>query len=380
MKTLSRRLTPKNLGPAGIVWPKPISELETMPLFAYGASYEAADLQCTALNRALLKLQGRHRMGTLTNNALSGSGVDSMAIRALGNTATKWVAGTKGLIYFNPIHNSLFGGGFTSAKAIAAITNGVHACLCAFASSSKVESGVATKTGTWSSDSNSSWSGGNAALTSTTGDTIDFTVVVNATGTVDIIVNAIDSASAVGIAFPPSPFTVWVDGVQVGGTRTESDQAYDTIVSVENNGIGRYAVTLTGLTAASHTIRVKKEAGAGTTYLWVDQVLVRSLPSVATPVVMFKMPKLDWAVITAYGFATITDSELAAANAMLDAEAAQFSNVILVDPTQGWDYTKHIGAADGIHPNDRGMALYTSKTEQAIIRELGWRTGLHTGV
>lgn len=349
-----------------------------MPLYVYGASYEAGDIYCTPGGRAVARLAGRHRMGTVTNNALGGSGTDSMAIRALGNAATKWVSGTKALVYVDPAANSFFWGGFTTALAQAAIVNNIHALFAAFASASRVESAAATKTGAgWTQSANAAWSGGNVAVTPTTGDTIDYTVTVNATGIVDVIMAGVDPA----YFFPGGPFTIYVDGVQYGGTYQTSGQAQDTGSTTENDGSGRYAITLTGLTPGVRVIRVKKEAQAGATnYLWSDSVLVRSLTP--PPVVALKLPALDWVSIQAtwgYGGHTVTAAELAAVNAALDVEAALFPNVIVVDPGRGFDYSTMVGP-DFLHPNDKGMAHYCNEVEKALQAALGWRPGLHTGV
>lgn len=376
MKTLLRPPTqPSKFGPAD-TFVRPMRQLEGLPIFAYGASYESTDSQGVTNGRAVQRLKDRHRMGALTNHALAGSGIDSMAKRVLGNGTPKWTSPTKGLVWFNPAGNSLFNGGYISAAAIAAIQTNTHACLCTFASASRVESSAATKSAGWTTASNAGYSGGSVSWTTTTDATIDYTVAVNATGIVDVVVHSIGSNSVFWGTFPGSPFTIWVDGVQYGGTYYTYDHNLDT-ANAESDGIGRLAVTLTGLTPGNRVIRVKKESGGGATYLYSDCVLVRA----TTPptVLLFKQAKLDWAYLATLTGLTLTDAEVLAANAWWDEEAARFLNVIPVDIWDGFDHARMLGA-DKTHPNDLGQLHYVTKAEQALRARMGWNLGTHTGV
>lgn len=356
-----------------------IPQLEQQACIAYGHSYLQANFQNTVGCRYIDRLVSRARMKTpFTNNALAGSDLGSAALRANGNTATKFTPG-KQFVLVDALFNQLSFGGFITAPAKAAFANGARSLLACLSSSSKVEDSAMTKNGpggvgagSWSTDTLSNWSGGTMSYTSTVGDQIKANVTVTAAGKVDVWLLCSD----VAWPLPQGNFSIYVDGVKVI-SGTGASQWLDT-GAAENLGYGPMVVTLSGLTAGVHEIKVIKDAGPGVTNLSVDCFLVRS--ATPPPIAFLKMPVYNYASYSAaYGYLT-TDAERVQMNLLMDQIcASEFPNVITIDPSVVWDATTMAGA-DAVHPNDHGHSALADLYEQILAQYLPWTPGLHTGV
>lgn len=358
--------------PTAKALPRNGQALELQPIYAYGDSYIASDGSGTAGNKYVERIRSYFRMGALTNHGAGGIEMSAVARRINGNTATKWVPGTKGLVVISS-GNQLHYTGFTSAPAIAALTNALRSALAGVSCASKVDSVAMTKVGTWSLTSNSAYNAGSIAWSTTDGDYAEASVTVNATGKVDVVLMASDAAWA----FSGSAFEIRVDGILVH-TGTMESQNVKTVATEAGDG-APMVVTLSGLTPGARMIRITKIASTGTKYLYVDAFMVRSLTP--PPVLLFTMPRYNWASMLAtwpaYAY-TMTDAELYAANAMFRSVAAEFPNVYVAETEPGFEHATMV-PVDNLHLGDKGQAHFAA-AGIAAAKAIPFSPGLNTGV
>ncbi len=336
--------------------------IEGVSWYAYGHSYLAADSRNSVGSRYITRLQQTHLPGSLANRAVGGNYMQSTSNLVVGNGASTWVVGGKGLVIVDATANDILWHG-TSAVQRVGYEHTLRAVLATLSAGQRIEETDAgwTYTGTWTAvGTNANLSGGNANLSPGTASNEQVTRTFTGTECTLMTVG-FDATTNHDVG------ELVIDGTVVASQDTGG---------VCNAGAINYInlpIRVTSLASGSHTlIWRRKNTRAGN--IWLDSLL---LPSAAPPtIVVVKQPYLTTAGYTAGGIGSPgNDATVDQYNAIISRVAAEFSNAMVADPTVGWDKTTMWGS-DGYHPNDRGMAHYAAAIETALSATT-WRHGLN---
>jgi hypothetical protein len=154
------------------------------------------------------------------------------------------------------------------------------------------------------------------------------------------------------------------DGASLIGTVVTDAKSYNTTLRASG---GRAPVVwkVPGTTARTLRVTAKPPTGySGVFYALVDAML----PQSTTPPLVVLVKPVQVLASTHNKPALLTYLRT-----VPDTVAAEFSNVIVVDPATGWDPTTMLGA-DLLHPNELGQEFLANKVVAAIKTEMLRRT------
>lgn len=337
-------------------------------LWVYGDSGAVIPgFKCTAGQEWMFLVQRALQTGAINSYAIGGSDAIGVAIHVLGTgmggtglpalaVGSKWDGTRRGICF---VHTGVNDAAAYTDRTLTpgvpvaldancqnGLTGAFRAILATLSSASRIEVETGTLTGTWSTQSSSSYSNGSVRRTSTVGDKVDLAgVVFPASGRVHLVLNAYDLSVAT-----MANIQVKVDGTVVktiaGSTLTmRAEKTNATPTSIV------YAPAAVEIDAAagSHTVTLTHAGNAGE-FMELDCLLVPS----PTPPPIF-VPQEWMPISVAGGFTTGAITTLAANKAVLDLlyqqVCAEFPNVCYVP--LGVNDTNGLGN-DGLHPNDRG--------------------------
>lgn len=326
----------------------PSGTMEGTAVYAYGHSYVASDFfgqgpQQRYINRAAARLNFQ-----AINRAASGWRMMDTALDAIGSRypGRTWAPGTKGVVVLDCTLNDASSQG-TAAAALAGYRHALRAFANFVSCETVIDSSAAgwTVNGAESTNLSSDYYGGsNRSIT--TGATTTWSRTF--TGT-EITVGMFGIATAAG------EFDILIDGT-VRATVNCAAQCTASTVSGITRDYVPLTVRISGLTNASHTLLIRPKNGVAATGLgpFLDWVGFRS----ATPpriVVVKCVPVPD----------TSKDAAIAAYNAIIDEVAAEFPNMVVVDPSVGWNRATMIGS-DGVHLSAAGNAHLAAVLTRAL--------------
>lgn len=335
-----------------------------VPVWAYGHSFvEGTSQQRNPWVARLPRLTG---CATVTNRGIGGNCIaQTMNNFHAGYGATGWTSNTRGLVIFETMINDARLLGLSGVA-----TWKKQATLLALVARSAAYAEQTTGTfggGSWFAQAAAQnlARGGTIGLATTPGNYVEFTV----SGYTEyaLVVGQLKSGFSSGASY-----SVTVDGSahSTGSQATGSDGP--PAANTQNYALVPHR--LTGLSTASHTIRITHTGGSGD-QMYVDGIY--SISSSAPPTVLFVGdPYLaNWTTNSPYNVGSD-----AAADAYLTAAAevaALFpaGHVVVADARVGWDAATMLGA-DGVHPNDRG-AGHIAGVVAKVMRRLDYRAGLH---
>ncbi len=284
---------------------------------------------------------------SLSNYAVAGTGIYSAT--SLANQ------------YINPSHtalqttmagfNDLRRGG-SNPLTFRKIINGLKAQWLNHFMSSYIGAGETagsiTTSGTWAGYSPQVVGGKavNGIYTATSGAYIEYTF----TGTgVGVGLIAFDSANQSG-----ARFLVSIDGVSQSGYFSENQQTDGISDGTNNNQRGQMAIIFTGLTNASHTIRLTSDQS--TNIFAIDYFALIASQSQYPPLVFFTPPKMNgtgYAIAPANATDVIMDSAASKMDSLVNALPSGYP-VYLVQTNDFYNVATGLGG-DNIHPNDVGQ-------------------------
>src|SRR5882724_82203 len=351
---------------------------EVSPLYIYGHSFTAAvGLQCTSGNEFFRRVQTHMAMSAITTYGISSSRTienyhDVIAATFAGASAgSTWNGTRKGWTLLDCVTNDAFNFDVSSGTATAqALTAGAQEAykraldgyLTVISSSDRVESSAGTTSGTWTTGSSATYSGGSILRTIVQNSYVDIVATATAAGELDVVTFVVAGA------------TNGTMDVSVDGTVVQTISSWPTVDGVVTRRSGNtvtaipYIVKLTGLSAGSHTIRVKK-TDATSNFIYVDCVLIKSASPVPAIILRDPLPNTTGSNgATTSGNRPIIVSNMPLLDALITSTAANYPNAIIIDP--GLSNPADIGVTDGIHPNDRGMR----KMADAIV------AGIHDSI
>jgi hypothetical protein len=148
-------------------------------LYAYGSSFVVGGNNSTLAASFVNRVNTLGQFASVSNRGLSGATVVENAFDALTGAHTGvpiWTPGTKGIVIVDAVINSIQLWG-NDARGIAAAGNALRTLCALIRSSSKVESSDASfaYTGTWTTNTLSVFSGGDAKATTVAGSYVDVT-------------------------------------------------------------------------------------------------------------------------------------------------------------------------------------------------------------
>ncbi len=294
---------------------------------------------------------------THTNRAISGAGIKSVTTRFLAWMNTLHDSMSTVMIGFNDIHSNNINGA-TGFKTKNMLYNGLNTVfanhfLKSWLSASDA-TGPVTRHGSWTTGYQDSRNGqkgtNNCAYTSTTNDSIKYTAV-DSTFVIGLIGGDGSAGASIG-----STFQVYVDNV-LTQTLTTNNQADNVLsLSPDNADGGRergpMAVIISGLTYASHTIKVVKSGATG--FLIMNYFGNLRSAANAPPFVLFHIP---W--MKAAGYATTGNSSTVKTdtmNAKYDSLRATWpvAYPVYVVRTNNFYDTTTGTSPDNVHPNNTG--------------------------
>lgn len=341
-----------------------------VPLTVYGHSFTTSPGQkCTSGAEFFKVLTTNLRLFNWTTYGVSGHRLIEQAYAAIGGaflgaSASAVVPAAPGGIYiidalFNDYVNPATAGSFTpsalSTGQITGICNSLTAMLCLMSGAGRAEQPTAAPAG-WSvstSGTSGAYSGGQCLYGNTAAAAVTDTPTVPASGTLWALSYQNDPTNAAQATAVDS-----IGGTTVGTFNAATAPAYASLRSGDQAVTYTSAPVITTLTncpVGAQTVTLTKDNTAG--YFdpdcliipWTTPplilVVLDPLPITGTPATapVFNSPEL----------ATISANKTALDTAIKNTCAA-WSNVVVLDtsamPTSSHSY------ADGIHPNDRGMA------------------------
>lgn len=329
--------------------------IEKMPVYAYGHSWIASDLQSTAGARWTDRITSRLRLGTFTNRAVQGSSLQDIANHVIGSgDGAPWVPGTKGIIFLQGGALELNGSGLSVAgtRKLRSIEENLRAAILRIQSGTVEEirgaTGWTISAGWTESLTQTQASGGNHSYTTTQGSEVHKnlaagTYIVNLRG----LPGTASGGSAGGIA-----------EILVGGTVVHTVNT-DEATWDDNTIIPGHISRLIVIPSGGAELRIQKsDVTAG--FVIVDSVS----PLLSTPPEIF----LNREVIG-------TQADNNQLQSTIDNTIAGLSHITSINLTDGWSSSTMMGS-DGVHPNDRGQAFIALEVEKALL-DLDWYTGLH---
>lgn len=239
----------------------------------------------------------------------------------------------------------------------------VAAVLALLGASSRVEAAAGTVTGTgWTRGAylpNNAASEGFYDSTNIQGDYADIPVTITASDSGVVYLMAIAHG-----AVTSSDTEIYVDGVLNQTVTYPVGNGWENCQSGRSGLIvsGWRPTRIEGLTVGAHTIRVK--CASASAYLFIDCVLIQSA---APPVIVYyrdQPPVAGRGGITPAMVSTWADNK-----ALCDVQTApvfaKFRNVKIIDHAEYLDASS-VDTADGLHPNDKGMARIAEATRRAL--------------
>lgn len=321
--------------------------------YMYGNSWLAvANYSATQYPIRLTTKLGLASMG---NKATSGYRMQDTASVAVKAGANQWTAGTKGVVVVGDLLNNLIEADDAVNRATA--LESCRALVAVLQASSRVEQTAFTYSTTpyaWVSTTSAQdyASGGSLALVGDTdGAYADITVTA---GTSYLLMHGTD-----GTTWKSGKITVTQGGSTVGEKVLDGTAR---ITPYTTNGLAPVVVKLTGLTAGTVRATYTLDGRTGT-YCFLDALL----PQSSTPplVVLVKPPQVNASSHTAGKAALLTYLRT-----IPDTVAAEFPNVVVVDPhLHGWDPATMLGA-DLLHPNELGQETLANAVVATIKGEM----------
>jgi hypothetical protein len=303
-----------------------------------------------------------NRLGIVwTNKAKSGAQMRFIMGRAIGweaPTVPIWTPGTRGLVTIMGTINDVLAGAGTTNQA--GFSNPLSSMLHYLsAASSAPASSFTFPTGTWQNGAT-----GNTAPKFTTNAGAVASGTFTGTSVTVLLVGWASGFVTGGSA------VVKVDGVTKATINTNAAQP-----DVDAYDYTHIPVAITGLTNASHTVTIT-HGGTEGQYVGFEMILI---PSATPPTILLcKDPIITPNATT---WPNYSSANHAIYNGLIDTAASTFAtatgltNVTVVDLNTGFVPGTMLGA-DGIHPNDRGMAQITN-TLTTAMSSLTFRVGLN---
>jgi hypothetical protein len=310
--------------------------MEGVGVYAYGHSYLASDFYGQSEEQRYILRAAQRLDFPVVNRAVGGYKMQDAELDAVGNRSgwRKWTPNTKGVVVVDCTINDVNGNGATTA-ALAGYRNALRS-MCEFLSLREVidsEAAGWTYSGFAATNFIDFYGGSyrKGADPSSASRSFDGTEV---------------TVGLVGVSFTEGEAEILVDGV-LKETVPLSAQCVPTKFYAATGADSRDFVhvtrRITGLAAGSHTLLVRTKAGVAGN-VWLDWVGFRAT----------NPPKI--ALVKCVDVADTTkDAAIDQYNAIIDQVAAEFPNVVVCDPTVGWDRAVHVGP-DGVHLSARGNA------------------------
>lgn len=348
----------------------PIWTIEGLPHYSYGHSFGVIQGTPNASPNSTYfkRISARHFASTYTNqNVNSYRWIDTAR-----KIASTWTTGNKGLVIMDSTINDI-GFNHSSTLGPTGFVDGLRASLWLLRAGSRVEETAATGvTGTWSSSSNSVFSGGTLTYNGVQGSS--YTLSYTGSRAALLTYGMISSLSGLG-----GVMSMTVDGVDKGTTDLGNRFLAGASTTNGTSNFAPLVVPITNVAYGTHAVTVTK-VDATTNVIYCDAVLVES----TTPptIVIVKGVTCTSDGYARYSAPYATDADVLTYNGYIDNVVNEFPNdgtIITVDPlSEGWNATT-MTAADGQHPNDRGMAFITNCVERAL-RKVSFRNGLNVGI
>lgn len=341
--------------------------ISTPPICSPGGLY------VTRVARRLRTVDGGGNLG-LVNRSHSGYLMQDVASVALGDATQKLEAATRGLVLIDATENDLLHWA-SDAQGQKGYQNALRAflALCRAGGTRIEETAFTFPSGTWTPSSGSFYSGGSNKISSSLG--AQCSIAYTGTDAYLLLIGGHTIGGTVAVR---------VDGTLVA-TVTLAGQCQPSPSSLAY-AFTPLVVPLLGMSAGAHTITVTKTDSdtSANGDIFVDALLpVAASPPLVVVVKQVKMRSADYTKFATQGLTGVSDATVDTFNGFIDTIAAEFPNVIVVDPADaGWDPdTDLVPTADTTfgHPNDRGMAVIA----QAIVDALAIQTyadGLNTGL
>lgn len=341
-----------------------ISHLELMNVWAFGHSWQGSNSNATANARYFERFASRHRMGTITNNGISGRTIGDIAMANLGGTFA-WTVGTKALIlsacYINDI--TLLG---DSLAAQQGFQHALRSCLSRWTSiaikaantaafvymgSGWTTPSVPLITSTPPAASAVGSTGGAQWTTTTVGDS--FSVLVPG-----------DSADLIFIARAAGAglYTAKLASTTVGTLDLTLPTGQDTPAVMKLRGLG----------AGNHTVTVTLTSGTSMT---IDSM---NMPH-PTPTLGAIIAEGDCVGGTLPSGATDLTYTVAQAlyRKLQAAVVAEYPSFIWVDlQANGWNPATMV-TSDGKHPHDAGCAFIADILDQKLATASSFNQSLN---
>lgn len=343
--------------------PNPVY-LSPTGLSGFSNSFGVGQNSTNNFTKAYLPLLAANYNLPLTNYSVSGTGIWTATSNHLlniniGNSSMSVVE-----IGFNDLR---YAGGGT--KTLLKLCNGINAIFANQFLKSWLPGGSGSasvvRSGSWSalyaSQAVGGKSNGNGAFTSTINDSLVYTF---SDSTVTLGLIGQDGITNIG-----ATFDVYIDNV-LQGHYTENNQ-YDGVVvgGTYDNKRGPMSLFFTGLTNATHKIKLVNTAATGTAFFIVDYVGNLLDKRNTVPLVIYEIPKMD-----ATGYATSPANSTAAitntANNSIDSTVALFPvayPVYLAKTNNFYTFTNPLTlSSDHIHPTDSGHVQIALAAEAVI--------------
>jgi hypothetical protein len=319
-----------------------------------------------------LRLPAKLGLAAMNNKANAGYRMQDTAVNAFGTTPTltapatayPWTAGTKGVIVVGDLLNNLIEPDNQRNRDTA--LESCRALVALLSASAKVEDSAAafTFTGTWSTLTSDQLSGGSGRyINPNLNDGIESAQYVDIV--VPAGVNYLTFWGAEGAASGTRGGTFVIrDGATLLAEVSTDAKAYMT--TLRANG-GRAPVVYKVPGTAGRTLRItaKPPAGySGVFYAIIDTMLTQS----ATPPLVVLVKPVQTLAATHNKPALLTYLRT-----VPDTVAAEFPNVVVIDPATGWDPATMLGA-DLLHPNEAGQEFLANKVVAGVKAEMLRRT------
>lgn len=319
-----------------------------------------------------LRLPAKMGFTSVANKANAGYRMQDTAVNAFGTTPTltapqtayPWTAGTKGVVVVGDLLNNLIETDDQRNRDTA--LESCRALVALLSSETKTEdtSGSFTYSGTWSTLTSDQMSGGSSKYINP-----NLTDGLESTQYVDIAVpagvNYLTFWGSQGAADGTRGATFLIrEGATLLGTVPVDAKAYSTTLRA-NGGRAPVVFKVPGTTARTLRVTAKPPTGySGVFYAIIDVMLTIS----ATPPLVVLVKPVQTLAATHNKPALLTYLRT-----VPDTVAAEFSNVIVIDPASGWDPATMLGA-DLLHPNELGQEFLANKVVAGVKAEMLRRT------
>jgi hypothetical protein len=318
--------------------------------FAYENSYGYPNYAAVPYMEQLPERLGLASMSNRAQSAQRAQDIATLAVKA--GTPQTWVAPTHGMVTLGGLLNNLIEPD-TLANRAAALES-IRALAALFSASARVEQGGWANTGVPGGGMNSAQayaSGGSVAIVTANGATID--IPVNA-GSPYVLCYGADGTTLLGGQW------TFTQGAATIATRDFNELTVKT-GQAANNGFSPVVVRLPNV--ATGTVRATyNNLGRAGAYGVIDALL----PQQSQPPLVVLITPLPVLAATHNKPALLTYLRT-----VPDLVAAEFANVIVIDPIAGWDPAIHLGP-DLLHPNPLGQAhirdAITTQLIAAILR------------